>query len=292
MRHLPYFLGLSLAIATPVFAQETATATEPTAYDASTVLAKVNGREITVGHMVALMERLPEQYRTLPDEQLFPGILDQLIDQAFIADTASTMAETDPARVRLTLENERIALLSKQVVDDLIAEGPEPDALQEAYDRQYSNLPVKTEYDASHILLETAEDAQEVITMINDGADFAEVAKEKSTGPSGPNGGALGWFGEGVMVPPFEAAVVAMEVGAISEPVQTQFGWHVIKLNEMRDVPPPSLDDVREELSNELMQQRIEVVIQEMRDGATIERIDIDIPKSVIRETELLDTAE
>lgn len=292
MRHLPYLLGLSLAIATPVFAQETATTTQEAAYDASTVIAKVNDREITVGHLIALMERLPERYQELPDQQLYPGILDQLIDQALIADTVSPSPEGDSKRVQLILENERLALLSKNAVDAIIAEGADPDALQEAYNAQYSNLPTKTEYDASHILVETAETAQEVIAMINDGADFAEVAKEKSTGPSGPNGGALGWFGEGVMVPAFEAAVVAMEVGAVSEPVQTQFGWHVIKLNETRDVPPPSLEDVREELEQGLVQDKIEAAIEEMRQASTIERMEVTIPQSVIRESGLLDAAE
>ena len=295
MRHLPFVVGLSLALCTPAFGQDTGTATATDAatasYDATTVIARVNDREITVGHMIALLERLPEQYKQLPDAQLFPGILDQLIDQAVIADTVSQTPETDDARTRLILENERIALLSKGAVDALIAEGADPDALQKAYDDQYGEAPTKTEYDASHILVETAETAQEVIQMITDGADFAEVAKEKSTGPSGPSGGSLGWFGEGVMVPPFEAAVVAMEVGSVSEPVQTQFGWHVIKLNDVREVPPPSLEDVREELSQSLLQQKIEGAIDDMRAASTIERMEISLPQSVIRESDLLDPA-
>jgi len=174
----------------------------------------------------------------------------------------------------------------------MIAKGADPEALQKAYDAQYGNVEPKAEYNASHILVETAETAQEVIQMINDGGDFAEVAKEKSTGPSGPNGGELGWFGEGVMVPEFQAAVLEMEAGTVSEPVQTQFGWHVIKLNETREVPAPTLEEVSEELSQTIIQGQIEVAIDEIRSAATIERIEIAVPQAAIRENGLISGAE
>ena len=289
MRHATIALSLAVSLAFPSFAQETAT-TEAVEYDASTVVARVNAHEITVGHMIAIMERLPEQYQTLTDEQLYTGILDQLIDQAIIADTVSKMRGTDSKRVQLILENERLALLSKNAVDAVVAEGVDATSVQEAYDAQFGNIEPQIEYNASHILVETAEAAQEAITAIADGAEFADVAKEKSTGPSGPNGGELGWFGEGVMVPEFQAAVMGMDAGAVSEPVQTQFGWHVIKLNEVRDVPPPALEEVRAELEQTLIQQKVETAIDEMRAGATIERVEIEIPTSSVRESVLLDT--
>jgi len=300
MRHASFVpsiaLSFALALSGPAFAQTATTDTEdaqtPVEYDASTVLAKVNDREITVGHMVALMERLPEQYQTLPDEQLYSGILDQLIDQALIADSISPSSETDTKRVQLILENERLALLSKSAIDALIADGADPVLLEQSYAQQYGNIEPKTEYNASHILVETAEDAQDVLQMINDGGEFADVAKEKSTGPSGPNGGELGWFGDGVMVPEFQAAVLEMEAGAVSEPVQTQFGWHVIKLNETREVPPPTLDEVSEELSQAIIQDQIEAAIADIRSRTTIERFELDIPQSVIREGELIDQPE
>ncbi len=293
MRHMSFVLSLTAAFAFPAFAQETATTTETMVeYDASTVVARVNEREITLGHMVAIMERLPAQYQELPDSQLYTGILDQLIDQALIADTVSPSTETDTKRVQLILENERLALVSRNAIDAVIAEGADPADLQAAYDEVYGSVEPQTEYNASHILVETAEDAQEVIKMVNDGGDFAEVAKEKSTGPSGPNGGSLGWFGEGVMVPEFEAAVLGMEAGAISEPVQTQFGWHVIKLVEVRDVPVPTLDDVREELSQSLIEKKVSGRIDAMRAAATVERVEIAIPEAAIREGSLIDPVE
>lgn len=290
MRLIPIALAASIAFAMPATAQETAT-TEAT-YDASTVLARVNERDITLGHLIAIMERLPEQYQTLEDDVLFPGILDQLIDQAMISDTLSTSPETDTARVRTIMQNERLALISKTAIDEIIAEGADEAELQKAYDAQYGSVEPTSEFNASHILVETAEEAQAVIASVNDGADFAEVAKEKSTGPSGPNGGELGWFGAGVMVPEFEQAVIGMEVGAVSEPVQTQFGWHVIKLNETRDVPPPSLDDVREELSQPLIEAKIKAHIDGIRAKAAIEKFEVDVPVSAIRESDLLSAAD
>lgn len=292
MRHMIFALGLAASVAQPGFAEETATTAPEAEYDASTVVARVNDRDITVGHMIAVMERLPEQYQTLEDAQLFPGILDQLIDQLVIADTVSASAETDSPRVALTLENERAAMLSKSAIDALVAKGPDEAELQKLYDTQFGEVPAKTEYNASHILVETAEEAQAAIADINGGLDFAEVAKAKSTGPSGPNGGELGWFGEGVMVPEFQAAVLEMEVGAVSEPVQTQFGWHVIKLNETRDVPPPTLDEVREELGNTLMQNIIQAEIDKMRAEAKIERVDVTVPHAAVRRSDLIDAAE
>lgn len=290
MRLIPIALAASIAFTTPLIAQETATS--EASYDASTVMATVNGRNITLGHMVAVMERLPQQYQELGNDVLFPGILDQLVDQAMISDTVSASSETDSVRVRTIMENERLALISKTEIDSIIALGADDAEVQKAYDAQYGSVEPKSEYNASHILVATAEEAQAVITSVSDGADFAEVAKEKSTGPSGPNGGELGWFGAGVMVPEFEQALSGMEVGAVSEPVQTQFGWHVIKLNETREVPPPSLDEVREELSQPLIEAKIKAHIDGIRAAATIEMLEVDVPQDAIRDSSLLDASE
>ena len=127
------------------------------------------------------------------------------------------------------------------------------------------------------------------MTLLAEGADFAELAAERSTGPSGPNGGQLGWFGPGMMVAPFEEAVVALEVGEVSEPVQTQFGWHVIILNESRVEELPSIDDIRAELEESVRQGRVETLINDLTDAGEITRTELDIDPSLIRNVELLD---
>ncbi|HFQ15592.1 MAG TPA: peptidylprolyl isomerase, partial [Rhodobacteraceae bacterium] len=218
-------LLLAASALTPVNAQQTAGATTEAPMmevTADTVLATVNGDAITIGHLIATRSALPEQYQALPDEVLFEGILEQLIQQTLLSQASGELSR----RTQLELENERRALIAGEKIDEITAEALTQEALQAAYDAQYANAEPVPEYNASHILVETEEEAKAIIGELENGADFAELAKEKSTGPSGPNGGALGWFSEGMMVAPFEAAVIGLEPGQVSPaPVQTQFGW-------------------------------------------------------------------
>jgi len=253
---------------------------------ADTVVASVNGTEITVGHMILVRESLPEQYRNLPNEQLFDGILEQLIQQTLLADL---IGDKDSREIRLTLENDRRLMKASQAVEELSAQAIGEDEIAASYDDRYADADMGMEYDASHILVETEEAAVNLIDKLQAGADFVELAKEFSTGPSGPGGGALGWFGLGMMVPPFEAAVVAMEKGAISSPVKTDFGWHVIKLNDTRAISAPALDEVRGEIIAELQRMAIERQIDELRQQATISRTPVeDIGVAVISQSELM----
>lgn len=253
---------------------------------ADTVVASVNGTEITVGHMILVREGLPEQYRNLPNEQLFDGILEQLIQQTLLADL---IGDTDSREIRLTLENDRRLMKASQAVEELSAQAIGEDEIAASYDARYADADMGMEYDASHILVETEEAAVNLIDKLQAGADFVELAKEFSTGPSGPGGGALGWFGLGMMVPPFEAAVVTMEKGAISSPVKTDFGWHVIKLNDTRAISAPALGEVRSEIIAELQRTAIEGQIEELRQQATINRTPVDdIGVAVISQSELM----
>ena len=253
---------------------------------ADTVVASVNGTEITVGHMILVREGLPEQYRNLPNEQLFDGILEQLIQQTLLADL---IGETDSREIRLTLENDRRLMKASQAVEELSAQAIGEDEIAASYDARYADADMGMEYDASHILVETEEAAVNLIDKLQAGADFVELAKEFSTGPSGPGGGALGWFGLGMMVPPFEAAIVAMEKGAISSPVKTDFGWHVIKLNDTRAISAPALGEMRSEIIAELQRTAIEGQIEELRQQATINRTPVDdIGVAVISQSELM----
>lgn len=255
-------LALAVSLALPVAAQDTPTV--------DTVVATVNGKDITLGHMIIARATLPQQYQDLPDEVLYKGILDQLVQQTALADTY----EGDlPKRVTLSLENETRSLTAGEVIEGVMAAPVDEEAVKAAYDAQYTDQEAGEEYNASHILVETEEEANTIKTALDDGADFAELAREKSTGPSGPGGGSLGWFGAGMMVPSFEAAVVAMEPGAVSAPVETQFGWHVIKLNETRKTEAPALDDVREELELQVRQTLVQTRIEEITNDADVERM-------------------
>lgn len=271
--------AVALFVALPVQAQDTP--------DAGTVVATVNGTEITLGHMLMVRAGLPEQYQQLPPDVLWDGIMNQLVQQEVLSQ-ADEAVETD--RVRLALENERRALLASEALATL-AKVPVSDvALQEAYDARYSAAVMGPEFNASHILVETEEEAVALVTELAAGADFAELAKEKSTGPSGPNGGELGWFGAGMMVAPFQEAVEGMIAGAVSAPVQTQFGWHVIQLNETRQKDAPALDEVREDLTGEVQQKMVEKLIAALTDAATVTQINKeDIDSALLQNFDLLE---
>jgi len=240
--------------------------------NADTVVATVNETEIKLGHMMVLKQRLPQQYQQLDPKVLFDGILEQLIQQSLMAEGVETLSLGS----QLTLENETRAIYAAEEIQRVAEASMTDEAIQAAYEEAYGNIDPEQEYNASHILVETEDEAKELVTMLQDGADFAELAMEKSTGPSGPRGGELGWFGKGAMVAPFEEAVLSMEVGAVSAPVQTQFGWHVIKLNETRLKDAPSLEEVRGQLAEELRVKAIEAHVAKLTEAAEITQMATD----------------
>ncbi len=262
-KHLKFMRSTALAF---VLAVPVSAIAEPTS---ETVVAKVNDTEITLGHMIVVRENLPEQYQSLPDDVLFKGILDQVIQQTLLA---QSLEGPDPKKVTLALENQKRLLLADAAINAALEEGVETDAIQKRYQEKYVENYVGTqEFNASHILVETVEEATEIRAELIEGADFADLAKEKSTGPSGPSGGALGWFGTGEMVPAFEEAVTELSVGGISEPVQTQFGWHIVKLNDMRTKEAPTFEEVQGELVAELQEKIIDAKIASLTEAAEID---------------------
>ena len=256
--------AVAVTLALPAVAQDDA----PTA---DTVVATVGGTDITLGHMLMVRAGLPEQYQQLPPDVLWTGILDQLVQQEALSQSDDA---TETKRVTIALENERRALLASEAVAAAASQDLSDAAIQEAYDAKYANAEMGKEFDASHILVETEEEAQAVVAELEGGADFAAVAKEKSTGPSGPNGGSLGWFGAGMMVAPFQEAVEGMEVGTISAPVQTQFGWHVIKVEETRDAPAPEFAQVKDQLRQLVLREKYMAMVGKARQGLGIEYVD------------------
>ncbi|CUH64909.1 putative parvulin-type peptidyl-prolyl cis-trans isomerase precursor [Thalassovita gelatinovora] len=257
--------ALSISMALPVMAQDI-----PKAED---VVATVNGAEITLGHVLQIRQGLPPQYQQLPPEQLLPGILNQVIQQTLLEQSLDGKL---PKSAQYELDNQRRAAMANAAIDDVLKSAVTDEALQAEYDASYADFEATPEYSAAHILVETEDAAQKLAEEARDGADFAELAKTHSTGPSAPNGGSLGWFGPGMMVPPFEDAVVAMEAGEVSDPVETQFGWHVIKLIETRNAPKPSFDEVRPQLEGNLQEKTITALLEDLTAKASIDRTAAD----------------
>ena len=287
-----FLLGtaLSLSLALPLVAQETSTEATPAVemidVKGDTVLASVNGEDITMAHVIIARSSLPEQFQSLPDDVLLPGILEQLIQQAVLG---QAMGELDN-RAEIRLENQRRELAANAKAEEIVANAVTDDALQAAYEEAYSDAEPTQEFNASHILVESEDKVKELIASLEGGADFAELAKEHSTGPSGPSGGELGWFGPGMMVKPFEDAVIEMSVGDISGPVETQFGWHVVKLNESRMKGPPALEEVREDLAAQIENHAVEQALQTLLEAATIDRIALEgVDPASLRDMTLLE---
>lgn len=276
--------ALVASLATVSLAQDQSESETP---NAETVVATVNGVEITLGHMIAARATLPQQYQQLEDKVLYDGILEQLVQQSALA---QTFEGDTPLRISKSLENEERSLMAGEVVEGVLQEAVTDEALQELYDRQFGDIDPEEEYNASHILVETEEEAIAVKETVDGGADFAATARDKSIGPSGPNGGDLGWFSSGMMVPSFEAATIALGVGEVSDPVETQFGWHVIKLNETRQAEIPTLEDVRADLTQELSQIKAQEAIRSATESADVQvRADVEIDPAILKQIDLLD---
>ncbi len=274
--------ALSLTLSLPLTAQETAMA-EVTA---DTVVATVDGVDITVGHMIAMRMTLSEQNKQLPDDVLFEGLLERIIQQRAVS---QSVAELDKG-TELAIENERSALIASRKVTEMAEaiEITEAD-LQAAYDAQYAEFEPIKEYNSYHILVATEGKAEAIVAELEAGADFAQLAREKSTGPSGPNGGDLGWFTRGRMVPEFEEAVLELRAGEISDPVQTQFGWHLILLKERRKSAAPSFEEVRGALTQELQDAAVEARVSDLTASAVIERPEIEnLDPTILRDLSLV----
>lgn len=194
------------------------------------------------------------------------AIRNELTDLYLLSSTprAAELKEGPDLKARIELQER--AMLAQAVASDFIASNPATEEEMRAiYDEQVKLAP-PIEFKARHILVATQGEAVDIITQLDGGADFAELAKEKSTGPSGPSGGDLGWFPPDRMVTEFSQAVQALEDGAYSaEPVQTQFGWHVILREESRESAPPPFDSVRDALKQNVEGQKLQDYLESLR---------------------------
>jgi peptidyl-prolyl cis-trans isomerase C len=253
---------------------------------AETVVATVNGTQITLGHMIALRETLPEQYQSLPDEVLFKGILDQLVQQEVLRQSVTDLSPRDTA----SIENDTRGYVSGVAIQAIVQTAVTDEALQAAYEARFKDAVPQTEYNAAHILVDTQEAADKLKADLAAGADFAELAKANSTDTgSGANGGDLGWFGLGMMVKPFEDAVVGATVGQVAGPVQSEFGWHLILVKETRVAANPTLDQIRDELAAEIENTAITGHLDGLQAAATITREGEGIDPAILKNSTLID---
>lgn len=239
------------------------------------VAARVNGEDIMLSEVMAMIQDLPAQYQQIPIPQLYPLLVRRAVNNRLMAVEAAKTDLVDDPQLKADVEKFRQTRLLELYLLQKIEEQSTPEALKARYDAFVKEAEPEPSISARHILLETEEAAKAVITELDGGADFAELAKSKSRGPSGPRGGDLGFFGKGQMVPEFEAAAFAMKKGEYSKaPVQTQFGWHVIKVEDRREFPP--FEEKQDQLRQEMTGDILNGLVTELRSGAEIEEFQID----------------
>ena len=232
----------------------------------STVVATVNNSQITIGHVIAVKKQLPDQYQKLGYDVLFKGILDQLVQQEILA----TSFKYDPTWISILLENERRNILSSIILEKISKAAVTKGALKTAYLEKYKGEGGNVEYKASHILVTTIQEAKELLKLLENGANFKNLAVNYSMGPSSLDGGDLGWVKKGQMVAPFENALTLMEIDTYSGPIKTQFGYHLIRLDDRRKTLPPHFELVKNELEVELRNKAIEKHLQKLTSNADI----------------------
>ena len=270
-----------MALSTPALAQ-----TEPTR---DTVLATVNGTEITVGHLLAARDSLPEQFRDMPGDALFQPLVEQLIEQtALMQEAEGTLS----VREQIAFENEQRAFIANAALTRAATAAISEENVEEAYTAfvtEFDGREPTPEFNASHIIVETEEEAAALRAELDDGADFAELASEHSLDGAAAGGGSLGWFGLGAMIPEFEQAVQTLEVGEYLGPLETQFGWHLVLLNDTRMSSAPELDEVREALEENLQREAAQAALTRATEAAAIERNYEGVDTSVLSRSDLLD---
>ncbi|MGN6766371.1 MAG: peptidylprolyl isomerase [Rhizobiaceae bacterium] len=247
-----------------------------------TVLAHVNGKPITQADLELAETDLDPQFAKLSPEQRRAAALSALIEIHVMADkaVADGLVKDPEFQRRMELLHERA--LHSALVDKEVSGSITDADLKKRYDEEMAKQPPVNEVHARHILVKTKEEAEAIIKELDKGGDFQKIAKEKSTDGSAPQGGDLGYFTEGQMVPEFAKAAFALPVGKYTEqPVQTQFGWHVIKVEDKRIKQPPSFDQVKDQLRQVVLRDKYFAMVKETRAAAKVDISDPDLKKEV-----------
>ena len=242
------------------------------------VVAVVNGQKVMRSEVEMMAASLPPQYRQMPMQLIFPALLDQVINTKLLAGEGRKAGLQNDAEVK-----RRMTMIEDRLIQDAyeqkeIAKLITPAALKARYDKQVAGMPPEEEVNARHILVKTEDEAKAIIADLKKNADFAKLAKEKSTDTgSGANGGELGWFKKADMVGEFAEAAFKLKKGEVSAaPVKTQFGFHVIKLEDRRPAKPPTFEDMEDELRTQMEREMGSQMVDQIRAKAQIERFNID----------------
>ncbi|WP_196260631.1 peptidylprolyl isomerase [Pelagibacterium limicola] len=274
VRGLAASLTLCIAFGAPAVLAQGATSPD-------TVLATVGGEAITEGDLVFAAEDLAAELQSIPAAERRAFLLTVMIDMKVMANAAreAGLDQTDIFARRLAYLEERS--LRRAFFAEVIEAGVTDEAVQAAYEEMVADFEAQPEVRARHILVPTLEEAQAIRAEIEGGRSFADAAAEHGTDGTRATGGDLGYFSTGMMVAPFEQAAFALEVGELSQPVQTQFGWHLIQLEDRRVTSAPSLQDVRTQVAQQVLYDTFSRIVGELKADAEIEVSDPELAAAV-----------
>jgi peptidyl-prolyl cis-trans isomerase C len=263
--------------AEPAAAADSTTEAGPSA---SSVVATVGGQQITEADLAFAAEDLGQELQQIPQDQLRAVLLAQMIDLKLMAEAghAANLEQSDLYKQRLSYLTDRALrrAYTKQAVSDTITQ----DQIKAEYDKAVAAMPNVDEVHARHLLVSTEDDAKAIKAQLDGGADFAALAKEKSIEPGAKDsGGDLGYFTQDKMVKPFADAAFALKVNEISQPIQTQFGWHVIQVLDRRPAAKPTLEQMTPQIGQQLYVQRYRALFDQLRKSAQI-----DIPDATLKQ--------
>jgi peptidyl-prolyl cis-trans isomerase C len=257
-------LGMALTLMTAL----------PLRADDNPVLAKVNGSEIRQSDVTAAEKDIGASLAQLDPASRQASVVQLLIDLKLVAKAAEDKKIADTPDFKQKLAFTRSRLLMDTLLDQEGKAAVTDAALKKVYDDAAKQISGEEEVHARHILVGTEAEAKEVIAKLKKGADFAELAKKESKDPGASDGGDLGFFTKDQMVPEFSAAAFALKPGQISDPVKSQFGWHVIKVEEKRARKAPPFDQVKPQLEAFVIRKAQAEYVAKLRSDAKIERLD------------------
>lgn len=282
-------LGVMLALAAPAATQAFAQETPPVAaapakpVDPAAVVATVNGKPVTEADLTIAESDLDQQFSRLPADQRRAAALSAIIEIRLLAAEAEAKGLDKDPEFQRRMQFLQDRALHSQVVEQEVSKAITDDQIRARYDKEMAETPPVNEVHARHILVKTKEEAEAIIKQLDGGAKFEDIAKEKSSDAgSGANGGDLGYFGPGQMVPEFEKAAFALDVGKYTEqPVQSQFGWHIIKVEDKRAQQPPAFDQVKAQIRSLLLRDKYFDLVKSLRSTAKVDVTDPDLKKAV-----------
>ena len=243
----------------------------------SIVAAKINNHVISAQDVLNAINTLPQNVKKRPLPEIYPRIVNELINQYLITKRAYEEKIDLDTNVINLIQKSKDQILAKYWLNNFVRNETREEKINQFYDNYLKSFSGFKEANASHILVKTREEAISIIEKLNKQSIFSELARIHSTGPSGKNGGELGWFAPGQMVKGFENATFALKKGETTQdPVETKFGFHIIKLNDIRDAKPKKLDEIRENIIDQITKNSLANLEKKIRKNHEITIVDFD----------------